>query len=158
MHCSVSTLLLAAFRLYMQFCKLFPGNERSLITRVSYGHYFTNLNHKICGLLWSLNNGFGTCLETMPVFHENWYWCYGRMKISFVFRSLVTANGLSGASTQKRREQELHKTMAWLFVGINFSCDSNLGHVLCSGFTSDECWWFVTLHVSSEASPCTEIL
>jgi len=51
------------------------------------------------------------------------------MKISFVFRSLVTANGLSVAYTQRKGKQELHKTMACLFIKINFLFDPTYSHV-----------------------------
>ena len=115
--------------LFVEFCKTFSGNEKAVTIHVFYNH-FTNITHKTCGLQWSLNNGLQTCLETIPVLHENWYQYYGRMKISFVFRSLVTANGLSVARTQTKGKQELHKTMACLCIKINIWCDPNHTHVL----------------------------
>jgi len=75
------------------------------------------------------------------------------MKISFVFRSLVTANGLSVARTQRKGKQELHKTMACLFIKINFLCDPNYSHVLASLLGN-----IVVLHISTQCGTWYKIL
>jgi len=75
------------------------------------------------------------------------------MKISFVFRSLVTANGLSVACAQRKGKQELRKTMACLFIKINFLCDPNYSHVLALFLGN-----IVVLHVSIQCGIWYKIL